>query len=492
MKIRFVTVVLLFLAAFSLRLTPAIALDLQARVDTRYQLQAGDRAVDNDLYQYHYLELPFLKFFTFSWNGGVRKDLDGTINELSAANVEKTDIALRGLADAVNTDQSLEYRIYSAYVKFDLGRFGALLGRYTPYDYELAQYDGLLLWASPLDWLRIEAFGGKPWHYGYIGDFRYYWDAAELVVGAGMDLAFRDDSLRLALRYLFLREQTRLDALIGETPGIYLSSDHLSKARVTWDAAPWLQAGAAGSFLNLSPRGLQAWVSGSVDSLLISYSLNYGMQFIDIADLSDRLTQFSSFLTASHPYLSLSAEVTKNFSDLVSFKGFFTDLELELAYEHRQPLEKADRSMFNPQYDQFRVGTLLAARGGWSMLLFYNFVLSTGLQNDLHAVGGELAKKWERIDARLGSAYYANRFETDYTETLVRDSFFAQEYYLKVKWRISRAFDLSLKGAYERALVSSLTSTEKINELVISAPMTELSSEPRNYFRFDLRAGYRY
>jgi len=201
---------------------------------------------------------------------------------------------------------------------------------------------------------------------------------------------------------------------------------------------------------------------------------------------------YSALLSASHPYLSLSAGLSKDFTDLLGFKGFFTALQLELGYEHRQPLAAADLSMFNPQYDQFRVGTLLAIRGDWSLLVDYSVVLSAGLENNLHAVGGELAKKWERIELRLGSSFYANRFQSDYTETVFTDSFFSQEYYLRFKWRISQLFDISLRGAYEHVLLSSLTSLSKLNDGVVYEPMTELFSEPRDYFRLDIRAGYRY
>jgi hypothetical protein len=477
-------------AIFCLLPAPAPALDFHARVETRYQLQAGDNALDNDLFQYHFLELSFLKNFTFSWNGGARKDLDGEVNTLVSDNVEKTDIAFRGLADAVNRDQSLEYRIYSAYVKYDTGRFGALLGRYCPVDYEFSQFDGLLLWASPFDWLRLEAFGGKPWHYGYLSNPSYYWAADEVIVGAGADCLLLGQKLQLSLRYLFLRELTRRDALIGETAETYLSNDHLSKLRLSWTPLPWLNAGILASLLGPDPRGLQGWVYGGIEPLLVRYTVNYDMQFIDIADISDRLTQFSSFLGASHPYLHLSVDLSRSFSDLLPLRGFFDDLELELGYEHRQPLSEDARSMFNPQYDQLRVGALASVRGGWSMLLFYNFILSTGLENDLHAVGGELGKKWDKVEVRIGSSYQAHSFETNYTQTLVQDSFFAQEYYLRLKWTISRFFDLSLKGSYENVLLSSLTGI--VSDELVYTPLTELFSEPRNYFRFDLRAGYRY
>jgi hypothetical protein len=494
MRTRVVPVLLqlLFLAILGPLPPRASALDLQARVETRYQLQAGDGALDNDVFLYHFLELPFLQRFTFGWNGGLSKDLDGKTDSAPGATPEATDIALRGLPDAVNPDQTLEYRIYSAYLRFDLERFGVLAGRYNPRDYEFAQFDGLLLWATPIDRLRLEAFGGKPWHYGYLSDFSAYWRAGEVAAGAGADLSLLDDRLQLALRYQYLRELTHREALIGESSDTYLSSDHLSKLRVSLAPAPWLEAGVSTKFLGLEPRVLEAWASGYLEQWLASYSLGMATQFIDIAELSDRLTLYSALLGASHPYISVSAGLSKDFTDLLSLKGFFKALELELNYEHRQPLAQEDRSMFNPQYDQARLGLLVALRGNWSLLVDYNFVVSTGLENDLHAVGGELAKKWEKVDLRLGSSFYASRFQTDYTETVFSDSFFSQEYYLKARWRINRAFEVSLRGAIERARVTSLTSLTKVNELVVYEPMTELFSEPRNYYRLDVRAGYRY
>jgi len=490
MRIRTVSVVVLLLAAFGPLSQTAAALDLQARVETRYQLQIGDGALDNDVYQYHSLQLPFLKSFSFGWSGGLRKDLDGTTD--GTASAEQNDLALRGLPDAVNADQSLEYRIYSAFLRFEARRFGALVGRYNPQDYAFSQFDGLLLWASPLDWLRLETFGGKPWHYGYLSDFQTYWDAEELIVGGGADASFLGDSLRLALRYQYLKELTSRDALIGEPADTYIASDHLSRLRGTWAAAPWLEAGVQASLLDLNLKSWELWVNGNIERLLASYSLGFAMQFVDIADLSDRLTLYSALLGASHPYLSATVGLSKDFTDLLGFRGFCTALQFELGYEHRQPLRAEDLSMFNPQYDQFRAGLLLAIRGDWSLLVDYNLLLSSGLQNNLHVVGGELAKKWDKIEFQLGSSFYANRFQSDYTQTVFSDSFFSQEYYLKAKWKISRAFDLSVRATYEHVLLSSLTSAEKVNDLVVYEPLTELFSEPRDYFRLDIRTGYRY
>ena len=476
---------------------PAHALDLHGRIDTRYQLQAGDDALDNEVFQYQSLDLSLLSNLSFLWDGGIRKDFNGTINTVTSDGTEQTNIAFRGLPDAVNPDQTIEYRIYSACLKYSLGFLGAQLGRSTADEYEFSSYDGLMLWVAPFDWLRLEAFGGKPWHYGPlfsvggVVDLNAYWGPDEWVAGGGLDLAFLDGGLKVSVRYLWLREEAQLDSQVGAASSTYLATDNLAKARIV--IAPWqtLSLGASGSFLNFSPRSATAWVQGSLEPVLTSFALSGSMQFIDISAIADRLTQFSAFLTSSHPYLSASADVSKNFAEFFPRPWFLSDIELELGYEHRQPLYASDLSQFNPQYDQFRVGTLLATRDKWSLLVYYNLVLTSGTENTLHAVGGEIAKKWDPVDVRLGSSFNVNLYETNYTGTVVSDSFYAQEYYLKVKWAITKFLDLSLKGAYEMVELSSLTSAEAGSYLVY-APMTELFAQPRRYLSFDLRLGFRY
>ena len=79
--------------------------------------------------------------------------------------------------------------------------------------------------------------------------------------------------------------------------------------------------------------------------------------------------------------------------------------------------------------------------------------------------------------------------QTDYTQTLLQESFYAQEYYLKVKWRVSRSLDLSLKAAYENVLLTSITNGQPLNGEVDYAAMAGLNDSERNYFRFEVRAG---
>jgi len=471
--------------------TLGAAVEYQGRIDTRYQLQTGDNATDQDIYQYHYLGLYFSDKLSFEWYGGARKDLNGTINSVSATGEEKTDIAFRGLPDAVNKDQSLEYRIYTAYLKYNTDKYGGLIGRYNPYEYDFSQFDGIMLWGKPFNWLRVETFSGKPWHYNYIGNFKNYWGEGEYLIGAGADFLLPDQGLRFFLRYLFLRELTQTDSLIGETRDDFLSSDHVTKAKVTYNYAHWLRTGLTTSFLDIDPRYVRGWASGDIDKLLLNYNFEYYMQLMDISDLGDRLTQFSSILTASHPYLRTAVDLSKSFADVLNWTGTGNDISLELRYEHRQPTDKDDESQLNPQYNMLSIGSNVSLSNSWFLQVFYEFILTSGVKNDIHTVGGEIAKKWEKIKLQLGSSYYVNKFETNYTQTAIEDEFFAQEYYLKCKWSLLKSVDMSFKTSYEVAELASLTSTDKIND-VTAVEMTEIIDNPRPYFTFDFRVGYKF
>jgi hypothetical protein len=484
-------VVLLCLLGF---VVPAAALDYTGRVDTRYLFRAGDNAFDNDLYNYHSLELTVFKGLTFSWYGGIIASLSPAVNTYDGT-TEVSDNSLRNLQDASNPGQYANYTLYSAYVKYDAGTFGATLGRCSPADYDLTRFDGLMVWALPLEWLRVEAFGGLPWHYAFVAnpaDIPQYWGAGEIAAGGGADVKLLNDELKISLKYLYIQEITRSDGLISSSPATYLATDSLTKASVSCSPWDWLNAGVWATALDLGPLSASVWVSGTIDFLHLSYSADFQSQLIDVAAISDRLTQFAALLTASNPYLDGSVTLTENFGSFLPQKKFLTDVELELSYEHRQPVNASDISMFNPQYDQFRVGTLFGAKDGWTLQLFYSLVLTSGLQNELHVVGGEIGKKWDVIDLRLGSSFNASLYETDYTQTVLQESFYAQEYYVRGKWQINRSFDVSLRVAYENILLTSITSGQPLNTDVTAAPMTTLNDSLRNYVRVDLRAGFRY
>jgi hypothetical protein len=476
-------------------LAPAGALDYTGSVDTRFLFQAGDNAVDNDLYNYHSLELSFFKGLTFSWYGGVIASLTPRVNYVAADGTESGDNSLRTLQDAGNPGQYINYTIYSAYLKYDAGLYGAILGRCNPADYDLTRFDGLMVWALPFDWLRLEAFGGLPWHYAFVSDpasLPQYWGAGELAAGGGASFQFFDNALKFSLKYLFLRELANSSGLISDSSATYLSSDSLTRANVSYSPWDWLNAGVGMTALDFNPLGASAWVSGNIELLHLSFSGDVQAQLIDVSAISDRLTEFSSLLTASNPYIDASATLTENFGGFFPTGGFLSNVELELSYEHRQPVSAADLAMFNPQYDQFRVSTLLGAKGGWTLQVFFSYLLTSNIQNTLSVVGGEIGRKWGVLDVRLGSSFNASLYETDYTQTVLQDSFYAQEYYLRAKWQVNRSFDLSVRAAYESVLLTSITGGQPLNADVDYAAMTALNDGARNYFRFDVRAGFRY
>ena len=488
-----VAAVIILLGLFGI-VVPAGALDFTGRIDTRYVLQTGDYALDNDIYNYHSLELTFFKNFTFSWYGGLIASLSPRVNTISADGIEISDNALRTLQDAGNPGQYINYTMYSAFLKYDAGTFGAMLGRYAPADYDFTQFDGLMIWAAPFQWLRVEALGGMPWHHAYIADpgkVTQYWTAGEVMAGGGADVRFFDESLKFSLKYLYLQEVTDTSGLLNTT-STYLSGDSLTKASVSYAPWPWLSAGAAASVLDVSPLSARVWVSGDIEPINLSYSADCAVQFIGVSSVSDRLTEFAAILTAGNPYVEASVDLTENLTGFFPRGGFLSDVVLELIYEHRQPVSAADLSMFNPQYDQFRVATLLGATGGWTLQAFYSFLLTSGTQNTLHVVGGEIGKKWSVLDVRLGSSFNASLYETNYTQTVLKDSFYAQEYYLKVRWQVNRSFDVSLRAAYENILLTSITSGQPLNTDVDYAYLAGLNDSARNYFRFDVRAGFRY
>ena len=113
-----------------------------------------------------------------------------------------------------------------------------------------------MLWGTPADWLRLEGFGGKPWHYqNYINNSEYYWIDGEYTFGAGADFLLYDQRLNFYLRYLYLRETTQSYARINEPENTYLSDDHVSKLRVNYFHDYWLKSGL-GQIANWSLFGL--------------------------------------------------------------------------------------------------------------------------------------------------------------------------------------------------------------------------------------------
>ncbi len=465
------------------------ALDYSGRIDTRYQYRTGDEEADQDVYQYHAFDLVFSKNLSFEWNGGLRYDIDGK-NTSSSGLDDASDVALRGLPDAVNEDMNLEYRIYSAFIKYKTDLFGAMLGRSLLWDYEFSQFDGAKLWLNPLNWFTLEGFAGKPWHYGYYNDYSKYWDESEFIGGGGAIFNFKKQKFHFALRYLNLRELTERTTETGETSDTFLSNDNLTRATLSYAPLRLLRADLSASFIETEGRNINAGLSGYSGGLLFTYRVNYHRQFMDVEDYGSRLSQYSYFLTANHPYHKASAYVSKSLADIFGFTGPVSDIEIEAGYEYRGPTDLDERDSFNPEYQLMRGGLLLATEMKLFLNIFYENIITTGEQNDTRVFGGEISKKWKILIVKLGSAYYAHKYEQNYSDTLIKDSFSAREYYLDLKWMPLKMLDVSLKASYERAELSSLTDTSKQNQDVVSAPMTEIITEPRDYMKVRLKVGY--
>jgi hypothetical protein len=471
----------------------AAAFDYKGRIDTRYKLQIGDHATDNDIYQYHFLNLLLSERWRIDWYGQIRKDLDGFADEATTGDEEKTDVAFQDVPDSVNLGHRWIYRIYEAYAEYRADSFGGLIGRHSLYEYEYSQFDGIMLWGTPLNWLKLEGFCGKPSHYAnYLDSSQSFWIDGEITGGAGADFLLYDQKLNVYLRYLYLKELTQRTNLINEPEDTYLSGDHVGRVRVDYFHEYWLRAGFGASVLNTDVRDLYVKASGIIDKILLSYYAEYYMQFMDIDQLGDSLTKFSALLTASNPYLRMTVDLSQSFADILGLQGVLDDVVLELIYEHRQPLDSADETQFNPHYDMFNIGTILSFERDWYCQLFFEYIKTTGAKNDIQTLGGEISKKWEKLKLQLGSSFYANQYETNYTQTVVEDKFYAQEYYFKSKWRATESLDVSFKAALEAVAYSSLTSADKINSAVVYAPITTIINDKRYYGSFDLRAGYNF
>lgn len=465
--------------------------DFQGRIDTKYDYKKSstDNYTDSDIYQYHSLDMNFTNNFSFSWFGGLRKDLDGSFNSISGGK-EKSDVAFRGLPDAYNEDQKLEYRIYTGYFKYDSKSVGASLGRTLLWDYEFAQFDGFMLWLKPASWLKLEGFAGKPYSYGYYNDYSNYWNESEFIGGGGATISLMKNRFSAAVRYFNLREVTEREIMIGEPSDTFLSNDNYTKLNLTYAIFDMMKIYVSSAMINSKGRNVDATLSGYSESILFGYRLNYYRQFSDIKDFGDRLSQFSYFLTALHPYQKASASFNKSLADIFSLTGPLSDIELEGSYEYQMPVDSKDESRFNPKYRVMRGGVILATNTMCYLNLFYENVTTFTEKNDVQAYGGEISKKWKVLTVKLGSAYYAHKYEATYSTTELKDSFYSREYYFGLKWAPIKSLDLSVKASYEKAEISSLTNTSQINPNITYVPMTEIYSSPRDYMRFEVKLGY--
>ncbi len=470
---------------------PGYALDFQGRIDTRYEFKKSDddRSNVQEIYQFHSFDINFTEKFSIEWFGALKKSFRETEDDSGMS--DQSDVAFRGLPDAYNKNQNLEYRIYSGLFKYTSKAYGASLGRTQLMDYEFSQFDGGMVWIKPLQWLKLEGFAGKPYSYGYYNDYSNYWNENEFIGGGGASVSLLKQKLNFSIRYFKLKELTDQGLYVDEPKETVMTNDNFTKARVSYAIADWMKAYVSSAMINSRGRNIDATLGGYSEYLLFNYRLNYYRQFSDITDFGSRFSQFSQFMTAYHPYQQASFSFSKSLADIFRLTGPVSDIELEGSYEYRMPNDSADESRFNPKYRAVRGGILLAANSMCYLNLFYENITSYTTKNDIQAYGGEISKKWKTLTVRLGSGYYAHKYEAAYSTTEVRDSFYAREYYFGLRWTPVKSLDISLKGSYERAQISSLTDTSKVNPdnyTYTSSPL--IFSEPREYMRIQVKLGY--
>ena len=185
-------------------------------------------------------------------------------------------------------------------------------------------------------------------------------------------------------------------------------------------------------------------------------------------------------------------DLSQSFANIFNLTGALEDFELQFIYEYRRPLDKGDESQFNPIYNMFNIGSLFAFRSDWYFMIFFEYIVTTGVRNDITVIGGEVAKKWDKLKLQLGISHYANKYETNYSQTVIEDSFFAQEYYFRSKWKATDSLDVSFKASLEGVELTSLTSTDNVNDAVVYEPITTIIDDKRYYTTFDVRVGYNF
>jgi hypothetical protein len=250
--------------------------------------------------------------------------------------------------------------------------------------------------------------------------------------------------------------------------------------------------GASASILGSSALDASVWAAGNLDSLHVSYGFDGRIQPVDAAAVADRFDAFAALLSASKPYFSVSANLTEDIAAFLPARGLIKAAQLELACDYRQPLGAAD--LWNQNYALIRFGPLVALDGGFSVSAYGNYLIAFGSESNLSALGAEIRERIAGFDVRLGTAFDADDYETNEAATSIVETFDSQEYYLRAKWQMTKAFDLSLKASYSSSLLGAVTSAPADSSLLPTWDIvtTELNSQARTSIHLDLRAGFRY
>jgi hypothetical protein len=475
----------------------ASALDLKGRTDTGYQLELGDNATVNRAFNYESIDLGIAKGLSLSLYGGLLSAIGDRVNGSDANGLPETsDNALRNLQDALSGPGGswVSYSLYHAQINYNTPLFGLSFGRSAGQGSSLAPYDGLSCWLVPTDWLRIEAFGGLPWQDANIAkfaDLSTKITAGEFELGGEASASFAEGAVSAGLGYVLLSQESYATGTLGSTPAIVQSG--LGTASIAWNPSNLFGAGAAASFIDLSPLEYSAWSAGALESLHLAYNLRVSLQPVDAAAVADSFDAFAAVLSASQAYFSSSLGLTEDITSFIPAPGFMKAAQLELGCDYRQPLGAADS--WNPQYLQFSAGPLVAIMGGLSISAYYDYLLSLGSDDNISTLSGELREKISSLDIRLGSSFDANHFEADPSSNSILESFDTQEYYLKVKWQATKALDFSLKASYSSFRLATSTTPALTDATLIPAVTTvttQLNDQARNVLHLDIRAGFRY
>ena len=428
--------------------------EYEMQLQSSYRIKAGDHSTDQDIYQYHVLNIKFNPFLFLSYNAGLRKDLDSNSSAYLKGNIDSTDYSMREINDSVNRNRKLEYRIYGASLNYDTQKVKVAMGRNFAYKYSYQIYDGFSTVLAPVKWFVFDFFGGIPWKYNY----RKYYVNGEYTAGSGLSLLPLKGKLLFDVRYMNLNQQsyTQTTAVNAAASDNIIRSDDLIQAKSGIYLYRPVQFHISSSFLNAKPYNAETVMFGQWDHLLLDYSVGYYNQFYSMENHTSHLNLYSTLLSAARPYQRVSGRVQKSFADWLNQEGFLNNIELEFDYEKRfaQP---GNRNRFNPEYDMFRTGFITAFRNKLFLQLFCDYFITKAIKNNTISAGGELNKKWKTVTLALGSGYYFYKFESDYYNMLYEDTFNAREYYINFKWKINKYVFVQTKTVYEWAHLKSLT-----------------------------------
>lgn len=467
---------------------PAVALNMEGRVDTRYKLGSGDGALDHDGYQHHYLNIKLSNNLFIDFAGSLLSDFNGVIDTVSGT-VEKTDVALRDLNNV--TGDIVDYRVHRAAITYMGGNYTLLMGRTGLAAYENLHSDMVMVKLRPAESIVLEGFAGKPLRGFSAGNYFDVWQDSEIAAGGSIGFSPSEIPISLSLDYLFLREKTLDSQSVGSAAEYYYSGDHISDIALTYLApGTRLRGSLSGSFHGIDPRDLYGLVTGYNEGYTLSYSGSVYIQFLDVENFGERVNLFSGLLSASRPFLRVQGTCSYDLSALLSSAPWIEASIFELGYSYRIPLESGSESVFNPINHNIRFGTYQGFPLGIYLSLFYDGVFSSGDRNGFSLLSGELAKEWDAFSFRIGSSYNVNEYEADYETAVIEDRFSVQEYYLRMHWDPREDLRLSIKTSYEKAEMKSLTDADYLNEDITIEDATHIITDPRAYLRFELRLSY--